>query len=136
MDLGMTHWSLLDRPLVLFILLNTSLRCSSNDKRLSSIIRRCLYGVAWKSILLLKVNGGLRFLLTFLGRQVCHFNLIQKIIISCHTLSNAFDVSRKTCLTSNPSQNDLYISYEIDKNWMTQESLGLKPNWFCEIRPF
>ena len=59
---------------------------------------------------------------------MCHFDLIQKIIILCHTLSNASDVSRKTCLTSNPSPNDLYVSYKIYKNWMTQESLGLKPN--------
>ena len=32
------------------------------------------------------------------------FNL--KMIPSCHTLSNAFDISRKTLLTSNPSSND------------------------------
>ena len=36
------------------------------------------------------------------------FNL--KMRPSCQTLSNAFDISRKTPLTSNPSSNDLYIS--------------------------
>ena len=61
-----------------------------------------------------------------------YFNL--KIIPSCHTLSNAFDISRKTLLTSNPSSSDLYISRVIDKSWLTQESPGLKPDWFCEIR--
>ena len=36
------------------------------------------------------------------------FNL--KMRPSCQTLSNAFDISRKTPLTSNPLSNDLYIS--------------------------
>ena len=36
------------------------------------------------------------------------FNL--KMRPSCQTLSNAFDISRKTPLTSKPSSNDLYIS--------------------------
>ena len=45
-------------------------------------------------------------------------------------------VSRKTLLTSNPSSNDLYISCVIDKSWLTQESPGLAPDWFCEIKPF
>ena len=53
------------------------------------------------------------------------FNL--KIIPSCHTLLNAFDISRKTLLTSNPSSDNLYISCVIDKNWLTQKSPGLKP---------
>ena len=51
-----------------------------------------------------------------------------KIIFSCHTLSNAFDISRKTILTSNPSSNDLYNSCVIDKSWLIQESAGLKPD--------
>ena len=39
-DLGLRDSRLRDRPMVPFILLNTSLRCSLNDKRLSSIIPR------------------------------------------------------------------------------------------------
>ena len=62
------------------------------------------------------------------------FNL--KIIPSCHALLNAFDISRKTLLTSNPSSDNLYISCVIDKNWLTQKSPGLKPYSFCKIRPF
>ena len=39
-DLGLRDSRLRDRPMVPFILLNTSLRCSLHDKRLSSIIPR------------------------------------------------------------------------------------------------
>ena len=46
---------------------------------------------------------------------------------SCHTLSKALDISKKTPLTSNPSSNDLYISWVIASNWLTQESPGLNP---------
>ena len=53
------------------------------------------------------------------------FCLNLKIKPSCNTLSNAFDISRKTLLTSNTSSNDLYISCTIDKSWLIQESQGL-----------
>ena len=46
-DLGLRDSRLRDRPMAPFILLNTSLRCSLNDKRLSSIIPRWLCDVAW-----------------------------------------------------------------------------------------
>ena len=59
------------------------------------------------------------------------FNL--KIIPLCQTLSNAFEISRKMPLTSNPSSKDLHISCVIDKCWLIQESPGLKPDWFEEI---
>ena len=62
------------------------------------------------------------------------FNL--KIIPSCHTLSNAFDISRNTLLTLNSSSNDLYISCVLEKRWLTQEFPGLKADYFCKIRPF
>ena len=52
---------------------------------------------------------------------------------SCHTLSKALDISKKTYLTSNPLSNDLYISWVIASNWLTQESPGLNPDWFGEI---
>ena len=37
-----------------------------------------------------------------------------KIILSCQTLSNTFDVCRKALLTLNPTLNDLYISCVIE----------------------
>ena len=59
-----------------------------------------------------------------------------KTIPSCHTLSNAFEILRKTLLTSRPSSKELYISWVIDKSWLIQESPGLKPDWMEEISLF
>ena len=43
-DLRIKHWSLCNRPIALFALLNTSsLRCSSNDGRLPSIIPKSFF---------------------------------------------------------------------------------------------
>ena len=64
------------------------------------------------------------------------FFLNLKIIPSRNILSNAFDIPRKTLLTSNPSSNDLYSSRVIEKSWLTHQSLESKPDWFCENRPF
>ena len=58
------------------------------------------------------------------------------MIVSCYTLSNAFNISRSTLQTSSPSSNDLDMSYVIDKSWLTQESPGLKPDSFYAIRLF
>ena len=43
---------------------------------------------------------------------------------SCHTLSNAFDISKKTLLTSSPTSKDLYVSWVIDNSWLMQELPG------------
>ena len=43
---------------------------------------------------------------------------------------------KKNPLTSQPSSNDLYISWVIDKSWLMQESSGLKPDWFWDIKSF
>ena len=59
------------------------------------------------------------------------FNL--KMRSSCQTLSNAFDISRKTPLTSS---NDLCISWVIAKTWFMQESPGLNPDWLDEMSSF
>ena len=59
-----------------------------------------------------------------------------KIIPLCQTFSNTFEISRKTPLTSNPSSKDLHISWVIDKSWLIQESPGLKPDWFEEMKLF
>ena len=48
---------------------------------------------------------------------------------SCHALSTAFDIPKRTPLISDPSPSGLYISRIIANNWLTQESLGLKPDW-------
>ena len=65
MDIGMRHWRLRSRPMVQFILLNTSLRCSLNDNRLSSIIPRYFCDVTWSTTMLLKVKGGVAILIYF-----------------------------------------------------------------------
>ena len=48
---------------------------------------------------------------------------------SCQTLSNSFEISRKTPVASNPSSNDSYISWVIAKSLFMQEPLGLNPDW-------
>ena len=55
---------------------------------------------------------------------------------SCQTLSNALDISRKTRLTSWPSSNTERISCAIDSNWLVQESPGLKPDCFGDVKSF
>ena len=54
---------------------------------------------------------------------------------SCHTLLKAFNISRKTPPTSNPSSKPLKKkSKVIAINWLMQESPSLKPDWLEEIR--
>ena len=55
---------------------------------------------------------------------------------SCHTLSNAFDISRNTPRISWPSFIEWYISSVIDSTWFIQVSPGLMPVWTGEIRSF
>ena len=45
-------------------------------------------------------------------------------------------MSRETPVTSKPSPKGVYISWVIDKRWVIQESPGLKPDWFEEIKLF
>ena len=59
-----------------------------------------------------------------------------KIIPSCQTLSNDFEISRKAPLTSNHLSKDLYTSWVIDKSSLIQESPHLTPDWFEEIKLF
>ena len=61
--------------------------------------------------------------------SIFHFELVCRWY---HTLSNAFDLSRKTLLTLSPTSKDSYISWVIDNSWLIQESSGLKPHWFNE----
>ena len=53
------------------------------------------------------------------------------MIPSCQTLSNAFDMSKKTPLTSTVgfSSKAVWISWIIDNNWAIHESPGGKPDW-------
>ena len=55
---------------------------------------------------------------------------------SCHTLSNALDISRKASLTSGPSSNPERISCASDSKWLVQESPGLNPEYFGNIKFF
>ena len=59
-----------------------------------------------------------------------------KMIPSCYILSNAFEISRKTLLTSRRSSKELYISWVIDNSWLMQETPGLKPDWLEEMSLF
>ena len=59
-----------------------------------------------------------------------------KTIPLSQTLSNAFEISRKTPPTSKPSSKDFYISWFIDESCLIQDYPGLKPDWFEEIKLF
>ena len=59
-----------------------------------------------------------------------------KMIPPFHTLPNAFEISRKTLVTSRPSSKELYVSWVIDNSWLMQESPGLKADWPEEISLF
>ena len=51
-----------------------------------------------------------------------------------HILSKALEMSRKTRL---PIPHQMNCKFRVvDDNWLMQESLGLKPDWFGEIRLF
>ena len=57
-----------------------------------------------------------------------------KISPSCQTLSKAFDMSKKTLLTSNSLSKDIKISWVIDNSWVIQGPPGWKPDWFLEMK--
>ena len=59
-----------------------------------------------------------------------------KMIPSCHILSNAFEISRNTLLTSRPSSKELYLSWVINNSWLIQESPRSKPAWLVKISQF
>ena len=86
MDLGMRHWSLRNRPMVQFILLNTSLRCSSNDNRLSSIIPRYFCDVTWCNYNVIKGQRGVTILIYFLSEN----NLLSLFIRILNLFSTLF----------------------------------------------
>ena len=52
------------------------------------------------------------------------------MIPSCQTLSKAFDLSKRTPLTSAVgfSSKEVWISWIIDNNWAVHESSGRKPD--------
>ena len=52
------------------------------------------------------------------------------MIPSCQTLSNAFDISKKTPLTSTVgfSSKAVWISWIIDNNWAIHKSPGREPD--------
>ena len=51
-----------------------------------------------------------------------------------HILSKALEMSRRTRL---PIPHQMNCKFRVvDDNWLMQESLGLKPDWFGEIRLF
>ena len=56
--LGNKLESFFKSPIVLFVLLNTFFRCSSNVNLTSKITRRCVWKLTWETLLLLKSKGG------------------------------------------------------------------------------
>ena len=53
---------------------------------------------------------------------------------SCQTLSEALYISKDTSNFYNLSSDDLSIFWVIGNNWLIHKSLGLKPDWFGEIK--
>ena len=56
--LGNKLESFLKSPIVLFVLLITFFRCSSNVNLTSKITSRCVWELTWETLLLLKSKGG------------------------------------------------------------------------------
>ena len=63
--------------------------------------------------------------------NVGHFSSLKRRP-SCHTLSNALEISKNVLLTWRyaVSSKVAWILWTIDKTWFTQELLGWKPNRF------
>ena len=64
--------------------------------------------------------------------QKCQSTWAYKASLYARPLSNAFDISKKTDLTSRGGlkSNASKISCVIASNWLTQESDGRNPDWF------
>ena len=119
----MWHWSLHNRPMVLFISLSTSFWCSSNDKRIASIILLSLSLKNYICSTSVKVKGGWESLLTFLLKitswpcllgpglkLIFHFCTLE-LILAKSLLSSAAALSI-LCITKNnevPSANNLAL---------------------------
>ena len=52
----------------------------------------------------------------------------------CQTLSNAIETYKKLPRVSQPSSREWQMLWVIEKSWLTQESLCLKPDWFGDIK--
>ena len=61
-------------------------------------------------------------------------DLSLKISPSCHTLSKALDIFKKTPRNSRVgyASKAEYILWTMDNSWFTQESLARKPDWSAE----
>ena len=64
------------------------------------------------------------------------FCLSLKTRLSCHTLSKALEIAKKSALTSKDGDvsKDLRIVSTRLNNWFVVESLGRKPDLFSVIR--
>ena len=51
-------------------------------------------------------------------------------------IKKAFDIAKKCSQNLKLSSKDWYMSCVIDKSWLKQKSLSLKPAWFELIRLF
>ena len=68
--LGNKLESFFKSPIVLFVLLNTFFRCSSNVNLTSKITPRCVWKLTWETLLLLKSKGGCVAFFNFLLNMI------------------------------------------------------------------
>ena len=54
----------------------------------------------------------------------------------CHTLSNAFEMSKNIPHTSRPLLKDLWILWVMSRSYLILESHGLKTDWLGDIGLF
>ena len=100
-------------PIVLFVLLNTFFRCSSNFNLTSKITPRCVWELTWETLLLLKSKGGCITFFAFLlnviswacllrsGLRVIFHWKAQSLIFFRSLFNSIADVFRKEVSRSN-----------------------------------
>ena len=119
-------------PIVLFLLLNTFFRCSSNVNLPPKITPRCVWELTWETLLLLKSKGGcvvfFNFLLNIISwacflrsglKVIFHwkaqsliffrslFNSIVDVFISCTTENREVSSANSLALDDKPSGKSL-----------------------------
>lgn len=144
-DHGMKHWNYHSKAMVLFSVLNDSHRCSSNDKRLSSIIARYFCEVPWYTLLLLEVKGRSGSLLTFLmkitswayllgsGLKLIFHWCAQWLILGKSLLRSAAELSTLWTTKNNKlsSANNLAFDYI----WSVRSFVYIKSSISSSIKP-
>ena len=119
-------------PIVLFVLLNTFFRCSSNVNLTSKITPRCVWKLTWETLLLLKSKGECVAFFNFLLNMISWafllrsglkvnfhwkvqsliffrslFNSIADVFISCTTENRELSSPNSLALDNKPSGKSL-----------------------------